>query len=139
MHKKYISLTHTLCHELCNKTICIFILILSHTLIIINHLRINLGLQATYMEMGSIPKFKPIYQLCVEKNISLTRPLCHELCNKTICIFIPILSHSLIIINHLRINLASQATYMEMGSVSKLRPIYQLCLQKFQLDTHPLP
>ena len=82
------------------------------------------------MEMGSVSKVRPIYQLCVEKNISLIHPLCHELRNKTICIFIPILSHTLIIIKHLRINLGLQATYMEMGSVSKLRPIYQMCVEK---------
>ena len=82
------------------------------------------------MEMGSGSKFRPIYKLCVENIISLSHPLCHELRNKTISIIISILSHTLIIIKHLRINLASQPTFMEMGSVSKFRPIYQLCVEK---------
>ena len=130
--EKNISLPRPLCCELNDKTINIFTY--SYYLPYIDnnkHLRINLGLQPTYREMGSVSKFRSIYQLCVEKISAYHAPFAMSYIIRHFYSYsLPYIENT-IIIKHLGINLGLQATYREMGSVSKFRSIYQLCIEKY--------
>ena len=130
MCRKIFSLKRPLCHELHSKKIAFLLLFSPIHCIYINHLRINLGLQATYMEMGSVLKFRSIYQLCVETISARHTPSAMSYAIRQLAFLLLFSPIHCIYINHLRINLGLQATYMEMGSVLKFRSIYQLWVEK---------